>query len=113
VRLSSIMCAPGAMKGNGTPSSSAARQPIDQMSHAHVYSSPRNTSGAMNRSVPCTSFNFSSRATWRAVPKSVSFTFEPVRRMFWGLMSRWTMPCSCRYATASTDCRSSVGHTIS
>ena len=38
-----------------------------------------------------------------AMPKSVTTAVPPERRMFSGLMSRCTTPCSCAYASALRD----------
>ena len=40
-----------------------------------------------------------------AIPKSVTTAAPPESRMFSGLMSRWTMPCECAYASARATSR--------
>jgi hypothetical protein len=41
----------------------------------------------------------------RAMPKSVSLAVPSgVIRTFCGLMSRWTMPCSCAWSSAASSC---------
>ena len=41
----------------------------------------------------------------RAIPKSATTAWPSSRRMFSGLMSRWTIPCRCAASRASATSR--------
>lgn len=111
-------------------SPSNARRPVSisyrttpnaQMSARRSTTRPRACSGAMYAAVPriipsCVArpvmvgeFMMSVEEAGSdalAKPKSSTFTVPSARTlMFWGLMSRWMMPCSCAASTASAICR--------
>mmetsp|Transcript_46255 Transcript_46255/g.142673 ORF Transcript_46255/g.142673 Transcript_46255/m.142673 type:complete len:387 (-) Transcript_46255:266-1426(-) len=97
---------PTLRNGRSPTASSHAVAPMDQMSAAMLPPRPlddtSNISGAIQNGVPCSEWNCPSSRLPRSTahPKSLSLhTPSCVRSKFSPLMSRWTIPRWCRYAS--------------
>ena len=89
-------------KGVLPSSSSKNRTPKPQTSAFSSWPFFITISGAMYSGVPQT-VSLPTLSRWFAEPKSASFTVSPTKSTFSGLMSRCTIPRSCRYASARSS----------